>query len=139
MEWLRGCTGDGYGWFHHRGKADTAPRWAYRFSVGVIPSGMVIRHKCDNRLCCNPEHLEIGTVADNNSDCVSRGRHIPNIGESNGRAKPTAEDVLNIRASNLTEREIACNYEIDKSTVHHIRAGHRWKHLPMVAEKAREA
>lgn len=43
--------------------------------VGSIPDGMVIRHKCDNPPCCNPDHLEVGTQADNLADMVSRGRY----------------------------------------------------------------
>lgn len=40
-----------------------------------IPEGMVVMHICDNPACFNPEHLTIGTVADNNEDCRSKGRH----------------------------------------------------------------
>jgi hypothetical protein len=52
-----------------------AHRIAYLLSTGlVIPDGLVVRHKCDRRRCCNPDHVEIGTVADNCEDAYSRGR-----------------------------------------------------------------
>jgi hypothetical protein len=51
---------------------------AYRFILCVlegvsVPSGTVVRHRCHNRLCINPEHLQFGTQGDNRRDDVVRG------------------------------------------------------------------
>ena len=51
-----------------------AHRLAYEMFVGPIPDGMVVMHKCDVRACVNPDHLEVGTYADNNQDMWEKGR-----------------------------------------------------------------
>lgn len=56
------------------GKMFQAHRIAYEERFGPIPGGLLVRHKCDNGLCCNPEHLETGTHQDNCDDMWRRGR-----------------------------------------------------------------
>ena len=47
-------------------------RWAYTHYKGAIPDGKMIRHTCDNRICCNPEHLIPGDSVDNVRDMIQR-------------------------------------------------------------------
>lgn len=74
--WTAAKTGNGYGNFK-AGRYSTIPshRAAYWFSYGIYPDKLLVRHKCDNPICCNPSHLELGTAADNAQDKVKRGRH----------------------------------------------------------------
>ncbi len=51
-----------------------AHRYAWELAYGEIPKGKVIRHSCDNPLCCNPKHLLCGTQQDNIMDIYARGR-----------------------------------------------------------------
>lgn len=92
-------TNNGYVYLTVGGKKVYAHRRAYESAYGPIPDGLVVRHKCDNRRCINPEHLETGTHADNSQDMVERGRCRPghNPGERNGRSVLSAEDVARIR------------------------------------------
>ena len=68
-------TTGGYGKFRlSTNRLMNAHKMAYILSKGEVPDGKVVRHKCDNPLCCNPDHLELGTQLDNVWDMQARGR-----------------------------------------------------------------
>lgn len=50
---------------------------AYQLTYGPVPDGMVVRHTCDYKPCCNPAHLVLGTYKDNTQDAIERGRWTP--------------------------------------------------------------
>lgn len=58
-------SGDGYGKVRYEGKCEMVHRLIYRLLVGPIPAGLVLDHKCRQRICCNPDHLELVTQAEN--------------------------------------------------------------------------
>lgn len=73
-QWTRPPSTSGYGKMRI-GKWHIAPhRIAYMLLFGDVPTGMVVAHRCDNKLCCNPEHLQICTPGDNTRDAVTRGQ-----------------------------------------------------------------
>lgn len=69
-----GETGRAYGGFMHRRHRMGAHRWSWALHNGPIPEGMVICHRCDTPLCVRPDHLFLGTIADNVRDMWSKGR-----------------------------------------------------------------
>lgn len=70
-----GCRNHrGYGQFYFRGRARVSHRVAWILNFGEIPEGMSICHHCDNPPCVNPDHLFLGTMADNMSDKMTKGR-----------------------------------------------------------------
>ena len=75
----------------------------YKECFGEIPEGIIVRHKCDNPLCINPEHLELGTHQDNTNDKISRGRlkYGNCYGEDCNFSKLTKEQVLEIRKRHI--------------------------------------
>jgi len=66
---------DGYPRTLAGGKYRLVARLMYELYRGPVPDGMCIRHRCDNRKCINPQHLEVGTHQDNMADAKARGRH----------------------------------------------------------------
>ena len=64
-------------------------RLAYLLRNGEIPNGKLVRHKCDVKLCVNPNHLELGTDFENIMDAVTRQGL--NCGEKNGMSKTNRE------------------------------------------------
>jgi hypothetical protein len=76
-EWKAGKTLNGYGTFRLSVKHKYAHRLAWELTNGPIPEGMSILHKCDNRGCCNPDHLYVGTQYDNMMDRAERNPNNP--------------------------------------------------------------
>ncbi len=115
----------GYGTIRgNNGKKQQAHRVSWELRHGPIARGMVVRHKCDNPPCCNPDHLEIGTHADNSRDMVIRGRSLH--GERNGRARLTDEQVRQIRSLaelGVDQRSIARRFGISHAYVSYLANG----------------
>lgn len=95
------------------------------------PEGMEVRHRCDNPPCTNPEHLEIGTHAQNMHDSVVRDRHAR--GSRNGHAVLTESDVIDIRtlrAMGARGIDLAAAFGISETSVSQIAARLKWRHVP---------
>ena len=128
--WLwTGCvTPKGYGLFD-AGKLTLTHRHAWALSCGEVPVGMQVLHKCDVRACVRPDHLFLGTNADNVKDKMSKGRHRFNVGEGMHNAKLTEDKVRYIRADTREQKFIAADYGIDQAVVSRVKSGKAWKHV----------
>jgi hypothetical protein len=106
-------------------------RYIYETLFGLIPKGMCVCHSCDNRKCINPEHLWLGTIADNNKDMYNKGRNSngDQKGESNSRSKLTNKQVLAIREDTRPRRVIAKEYHVSISSIDKIKTKETWSHI----------
>lgn len=131
--WLACKTGGRYGYIRINKVAYVAHRIAYELTFGAIPDGLLVRHKCDNPTCCNPNHLELGTQIDNMQDAIVRGRHAK--GEGCGRHKLTESQALEILTAPSRSDAIALcvAFGVSAATGDDIRAGRSWAHLRKVA------
>lgn len=122
----------GYGAFNIKGKAYRAHRISWLLTHGQLPAaGLHLCHTCDNPPCCNPDHLFIGTPADNAADMVAKGRHGTLPGEKASAAKLRESDVSEIRrlaASGTPIGDMAAKFGLHRSQVSRIINGRKWKH-----------
>lgn len=131
LEFIGNRDKDGYGKMKFNGKDVRSHRVAYVLAHGTIPENMQVCHSCDNPPCCNPKHLFLGTNKDNNNDKVRKMRH--GIGEKNGRAKLTEEEVLEIREKYKTKKyfhkDLAKDYNVSIAVIARVTRGDSWSHV----------
>jgi hypothetical protein len=138
-EWRGARNNDGYGslWNGERypgknGKRGgpvmiLAHRWAFEHFLRPIPEGMCVLHRCDNPGCVNPQHLWLGTQADNIRDCQRKGRR-----NQSRYVKLSAEAHEEIRdrytAGGVTQKELAAEFGVSGAAIRHVVRGspNRW-------------
>lgn len=82
----------------------------YEATVGPIPGGLVVMHRCDNPRCHRPAHLVLGTIAENVRDAVRKGRH-------RGKPRLQCDPLMAALASVLTQHELAACYGVSQTTI----------------------
>lgn len=126
-EWVAAKAAQRYAFLQHEGKNILGHRYVYELTHGSIPDGMVVRHKCDNKCCINPEHLELGTNADNMRDKAERGR--ATRGETHHKAKLSEVEVVSILTSGYSNVEEAQRHGVSEAVISNIRRRRIWKHV----------
>lgn len=129
--WTGGTFAGGYGAFHIGKPVYRAHRVSWELTHGPIPEGMFICHHCDTPACVRPDHLFLGTNADNVGD-MTRKRRVAH-GERHGSAKLSAEQVQQIRraysSKRVLQRELAQQYGVDASLISMIVTRKLWTDL----------
>lgn len=105
-----------------------AHRLSWELAVGrEIPHGLQVLHKCDTPRCVNPEHLFLGTNADNMADKAQKGRAYRPSGETAPLAKLTEAQVLEIFHSDDAGVTLANRYSVSPNAVSRIKLRHTWR------------
>lgn len=125
----------GYGQFYFtRGTPVLAHRASWILHFGTIPIDMNVLHRCDTPPCFRPDHLFLGTYADNVADMIAKGRNAgPPIhcGSDNVNAVLRPADIPIIRkrlAVGDTQQAIADDFGVDQTSISSIKSGRTWKH-----------
>ena len=129
--WLGGIS-NGYGWIRQGcGARDRAHRVAWLAYRCGIPSGMYVCHRCDNRLCVNPDHLFLGSPAENNHDMMRKSRNRPprTHGSAHGRSKLNEAAVMAILQSPVSAGKLSRVYGVSDNVICRIRRGLLWRHV----------
>lgn len=131
-EWQAALGHFGYGMFQYKDKNVGAHRFAYEATKGPIPTGKFVCHSCDNRRCVNPDHLWVGTPADNTKDRDAKGRHwtYGHRGETNTNAKLDWEKVESIRSLYVTgkysHRDLSAMFGVSCGAVSCVLENRTW-------------
>jgi hypothetical protein len=125
---------DGYGRIFVGKTRQSAHRVSWELHRGPIPNGMLVCHHCDTPACVNPDHLFLGTGADNMNDMVRKGRCPDNegrwrAGSRHRKSKLTEDAVRHIREKRMTAAEYARLYAVALSTVYVVQLRYRWGHV----------
>lgn len=125
--WCLSKQTDGYGSVKYHGRTWRAHRLSWEAFRGPIPDHLCVLHKCDVRLCVNPDHLFLGNREDNAKDMVLKDR------QTRGSKSPNTSleewEILFIRDPRRTIKETAYMFGVSCSVVKSVRSGRTWRHV----------
>lgn len=123
----------GYGRVIFGHRTIRAHRYFYELHKGPIADGLYVCHKCDNRLCVNPDHLFVGTHRDNMADLSKKGRRLGSftghVGQKMAHTKLTDEQARAILRDDRVHDVIAAEYGISRPSVTMLKNGKTWRWL----------
>jgi hypothetical protein len=122
--WVAGASGVGYGQVYIDRKPHSTHRVSYEQHRGAIPKGAYVLHKCHNRLCVNPEHLELGTHKKNMEHMAIAERTF-----GTRLTRERVERLRQLRAEGVTWENLAHDFGLPLSTVHAAGTGKTWRHV----------
>ncbi len=143
--WIGSKRSKGYGAFVYARDGEVvqgrAHRYSYELHRGAIPSGVFVLHKCDTPACVNPDHLFLGSNADNVTDMMAKGRHVKGgtyrrgnyeRGAGHHNARLTVDIVRAIRAdreAGLSFGNLATKYGLVVGYVYRIIKRTAWREV----------
>ena len=128
-EWTATISEKGYGLFRISGanrRYEPAHRFSWILINGEKPAELFVLHHCDNRRCVRPDHLFLGTAADNTADMMSKGREARIYGDQHWCSKLTSQQVAEMRrryadkSRRVTIKALAEEYGTSYSNANYI-------------------
>jgi len=130
--WTGNTTTYGYGQLRDNKKHILAHRYSYELHKGPIPDGLCVCHTCDQPACVNPDHLFLGTKAENSADMTRKNRQ--GRGITHSHAKLTEDQVVEIRRryamGNVSQPKLASEYNVSRGAITAIILRINWSHVP---------
>jgi HNH endonuclease len=123
---------DGYGAMGIGRRVVRSSRISWEIHIGKIPDGIFVLHKCDNRACVNPDHLFLGTAADNMHDRKAKNRYKSQVGSLNTNSVLSEADIVEIfrlKKSGMKQSEIAFKFGMCKQSISRILLRELWSHV----------
>jgi len=125
--WQGHVMSNGYGALTVEGKSKMVHRLSYEYHIGEIPKGLMVCHKCNVKLCLNPDHLYVGTHNDNMQDMADSASL---KGEKNPKSLLTEAQVLGIKQHikdrKIFYKDIAKMYGVSRQAIKDIASGRTW-------------
>jgi hypothetical protein len=121
----------GYGLFPFKGRTFRAHCFIWEQTHGPIPHGFFVCHDCDVPACVRPDHLFLGTPAQNSADMVAKGRSAKGsrIGISRLTERQVEEIKRQLPGRFGTQSRLARQYGVSESAISQIANGHTWRHV----------
>ncbi len=125
--WTGVTNWSGYGFMYdERGRRWYVHRYAYDRLVGPIPPRVCVLHKCDTRACVRPDHLRLGTRAENSREMVERGRSLRGSQHPNARLTDAqVRAIFACRQAGMTQRAIGEAFGVSRQCIGQVLNGTR--------------
>lgn len=131
-----GRTARGYGQIRVSFRPDRciyAHRLSWKLHFNILPKDLFVLHRCDNRKCVNPDHLFLGTHADNMADMAAKGRGVrPVLRPAAKLSLAQVENIKVLHAGGLTQRSLAKQFGVSFQQISRICRGERWAGVSLV-------
>lgn len=145
--WMGAKNSYGYGAYWFRcpntgiGRYFLAHRVAWALTHGEPDRDLVVRHQCHSKWCCNPNHLRLGTIQENNLDMRRARRSLH--GSRNPRSalsEDQAREILGLKGCGITAVDLAKRYQVSSTSIRSIWNGTTWIYLePLAPPRSRQS